>query len=268
MDSPPDLSLSPPTPSPIFHPTTPTSPATPKTAAGNVFHSRRLTTPLQNPKKKRTKVLCFQLQHGGEASSSSFAAVVKPKPAARKPDPSAPKITMPCSECGKKFWSWKALYGHMRCHPDRQWRGIHPPPNHLLRLPEPSPVPDITTLTPEDHEAASCLLLLANSPVVDRPCDELAIVVASASNHLVVVDDGETSSAAMEAGHRCGICWKVFSSGQALGGHKRCHWEKNASSGAGREDPMPEFSIAGGLDLNLPAEPVEQTNDVQLRLGI
>ncbi|KAL2630643.1 hypothetical protein R1flu_015329 [Riccia fluitans] len=33
----------------------------------------------------------------------------------------------PYPECPKRFPSLKALFGHMRCHPDRTWRGIHPP---------------------------------------------------------------------------------------------------------------------------------------------
>ncbi|MFS7928909.1 putative transcription factor C2H2 family [Helianthus anomalus] len=32
-----------------------------------------------------------------------------------------------CSQCGKTFPSMKSLFGHMRCHPERVWRGIVPP---------------------------------------------------------------------------------------------------------------------------------------------
>ncbi|XP_009591959.1 uncharacterized protein LOC107831697 [Nicotiana tabacum] len=37
------------------------------------------------------------------------------------------KIT--CDLCGKNFPSKKSLFGHMRCHPDRDWRGMKPPNN-------------------------------------------------------------------------------------------------------------------------------------------
>ncbi|KAJ0266982.1 C2H2 type zinc finger transcription factor family [Hirschfeldia incana] len=35
-----------------------------------------------------------------------------------------------CCVCHKKFTSMKALYGHMRFHPDRGWKGILPPHHH------------------------------------------------------------------------------------------------------------------------------------------
>ncbi|RVW18777.1 hypothetical protein CK203_107739 [Vitis vinifera] len=34
-----------------------------------------------------------------------------------------------CPVCSKSFHSKKAMYGHMRCHPEREWRGINPPPS-------------------------------------------------------------------------------------------------------------------------------------------
>lgn len=32
-----------------------------------------------------------------------------------------------CPHCSKNFPSRKSLFGHMRCHPDRYWRGMEPP---------------------------------------------------------------------------------------------------------------------------------------------
>ncbi|ERN01601.1 hypothetical protein AMTR_s00090p00017190, partial [Amborella trichopoda] len=37
-----------------------------------------------------------------------------------------------CALCTKKFPSMKALFGHMRCHPKRDWRGIQPPEKPVL----------------------------------------------------------------------------------------------------------------------------------------
>ncbi|KFK27201.1 hypothetical protein AALP_AA8G348500 [Arabis alpina] len=37
------------------------------------------------------------------------------------------EIEVACCVCHKKFTSMKALYGHMRFHPDRGWKGVNPP---------------------------------------------------------------------------------------------------------------------------------------------
>ncbi|XP_020173392.1 zinc finger protein 1 [Aegilops tauschii subsp. strangulata] len=57
-----------------------------------------------------------------------------------------------------------------------------------------------------------------------------------------------TSSGAGGGGkvHECSVCKKTFPTGQALGGHKRCHYE----------GPIGASAVASrGFDLNLPALP-------------
>ncbi|XP_043716976.1 zinc finger protein ZAT9-like [Telopea speciosissima] len=67
--------------------------------------------------------------------------------------------------------------------------------------------------------------------------------------------------------HECSICHRVFTSGQALGGHKRCHWVTSNSPDTSHSIPRfhqledhnhqlhqrPKINKSEPLDLNLPA---------------
>ncbi|CAK7355536.1 unnamed protein product [Dovyalis caffra] len=67
----------------------------------------------------------------GEGSSrrrSEKAIDNSPARKRAKGEMDAPKTEPKCYSCGKKFGTWKAVFGHMRAHRDRGWRGAFPPP--------------------------------------------------------------------------------------------------------------------------------------------
>ncbi|KAL5540336.1 hypothetical protein UlMin_042717 [Ulmus minor] len=270
-----------------------------------------------NPRKKKRSKYVERIP----TPPSPRTGTSRPKHA-KKPDPGAPKITMPCSECGKKFWSWKALFGHMRCHPEREWRGIHPPQN-LRRQSSPvffSSREIESIMTEEEREVADSLVLLSKSRP-NRGSSSISTNFQAIHDHHVVIDHGggrfECSSCKkvfgshqalgghrashknvkgcfaitksdfeveddhnngfdLELEHKCGICSRVFSSGQALGGHKRCHWDQKMDD---QDQPLSTTTmITNRLDLNLPASMEDHNNSsssysssaitLDLRLGL
>ncbi|XVE68272.1 hypothetical protein DITRI_Ditri09bG0054200 [Diplodiscus trichospermus] len=61
--------------------------------------------------------------------------------------------------------------------------------------------------------------------------------------------------------HECGICFKVFASGQALGGHKRSHILKDPGTSEREPAKQLEFSdISDVIDLNIPVMHNEEAN--------
>ncbi|KAL3688502.1 hypothetical protein R1sor_014811 [Riccia sorocarpa] len=72
-----------------------------------------------NPKRSRR----FIDQDYTECAPSTNAVPTKKQSTSTSND----DCVCPYPDCPKRFPSWKALFGHMRCHPDRTWRGIHPP---------------------------------------------------------------------------------------------------------------------------------------------
>jgi hypothetical protein len=89
---------------------------------------------------------------------------------------------------------------------------------------------------------------------------------SSENNTTVATADNNNSSTSTGAGgasgrtHECTICHKTFPTGQALGGHKRCHYD----GGNSNTNSSVTFSEGGGsshsqslrgFDLNLPALP-------------
>ncbi|KAF7061069.1 hypothetical protein CFC21_067802 [Triticum aestivum] len=137
-----------------------------------------------------------------------------------------------CSVCGKSFSSYQALGGHKTSH----------------RVKQPSP--------PADAAAAPLVALPAVAAVL--PSAEPATSSTAASS------DGTTNRV-----HRCSICQKEFPTGQALGGHKRKHYDGGVGSvapsstellaAAAAESEVGSTgngsSAARAFDLNIPAVP-------------
>jgi hypothetical protein len=146
-----------------------------------------------------------------------------------------------CKTCPRKFSSFQALGGH-RASCSNKFKSSCHGSNNMYE--------EIEDLTEEtiDYEDD-----LQSSSLEDRR-----------SLHIETGDEGCGNRA--KPAHECPVCYRVFSSGQALGGHKRCHSTPPAAAAPVGLDNSPCLSTIeehlpvkphGLLDLNMPP-PLEE----------
>ncbi|GJV11625.1 zinc finger protein ZAT4-like protein [Tanacetum coccineum] len=103
----------------------------------------------------------------------------------------------------------------------------------------------ISNTSPEE-DAAFCLMLLSRDTWSD-----MHDIKSKNSTRIGIMDDNDHKTKIVLSGdikvHECDVCFKVFGSGQALGGHKRSHVNVG----------KPKINL---IDLNLPTPIDEDTN--------
>ncbi|XP_003559010.1 zinc finger protein 1 [Brachypodium distachyon] len=141
-----------------------------------------------------------------------------------------------CSVCGRSFGSYQALGGHKTSHRVKQPSPPPPPPTApVLVAPAPAAIPT----TPAEPATSST--------------------------------DAAGAPATSNRVHRCSICHKEFPTGQALGGHKRKHYDGVIGSAAAAASSTELLATAAAaesevgstgtgaaaraFDLNIPAVP-------------
>jgi hypothetical protein len=161
------------------------------------------------------------------------------------PSPVVPRGLFECKACKKVFTSHQALGGHRASH--KKVKGCF-----AAKLEENSrnDSPQPSAASSNDNvkvvvEAIPAIVDTTESNGVDGNAEvnmlnarTTAIVAATSAPemaNIMQVDEAPSSSTVSpfkKKGkvHECSICHRVFMSGQALGGHKRCHW---LTTGAG-----------------------------------
>ncbi|MCO5604756.1 hypothetical protein L7F22_058926 [Adiantum nelumboides] len=159
-----------------------------------------------------------------------------------------------CPVCPRRFISKKALYGHMRLHPDRPWRGSLPPETlNLLKeagaaadrhsQTSTSPV-EATPTSTLDYPCSSDEEGMARNPRFSLTLEEGANIMLSFARDFmptsrpplpehIAVDTPQSCDGAVVIHMQtfsCKFCPRSFKSFQALGGHMASHGKLKSST--------------------------------------
>uniref|UniRef100_A0A7N0VG98 C2H2-type domain-containing protein n=1 Tax=Kalanchoe fedtschenkoi TaxID=63787 RepID=A0A7N0VG98_KALFE len=104
--------------------------------------------------------------------------------------------------------------------------------------------------TCSEEDLAMCLMLLSRDKWVRKECPV-------GRRNQIFLKNGTGGGGDVKI-HECPVCYKVYKSGQALGGHKRSHLFSSTSTAAAHSSDADNVWL---IDLNLPA-PLEDGGDM------
>lgn len=238
---------------------------------------------------------------GGHMSSAHVQANKdysdrKLNPKTKRPFKSSGTGEITCKICGKGFRSEKSLFGHMRCHPERCYRGMEPPPP-LAPSPPPtssedddsgSPGRDLKSWPPGIKRGRGPLGTLIRASEENNALASVQEIVKMVGNGPLkkarpgrdvgpIGDEGkyedsddERVKTAVEVlkhmkseKHVCDLCNKGFSTYQALGGHRSSHTKLKLSIADDDENDYNNRSgkVVIGFDLNMMPEEEEEEEE-------
>ncbi|KAF8765477.1 hypothetical protein HU200_008624 [Digitaria exilis] len=144
-----------------------------------------------------------------------------------------PRGMFQCKACKKVFTSHQALGGHRASH--KKVKGCFAAKLDSNRSDPPHPIiaSDSYKVVLDTTTAPATSVAIDGNTEAGNPVNDGA---AAAALETAVVDEtpapSTTDAPFKKKGkvHECSVCHRVFTSGQALGGHKRCHWLTTGAS--------------------------------------
>ncbi|CAL4967896.1 unnamed protein product [Urochloa decumbens] len=149
-----------------------------------------------------------------------------PVPAQHAVVSTVPRGMFECKACKKVFTSHQALGGHRASH--KKVKGCFAAKlesnNNNRNDPPPQPQPAVAASATE-NVIVNAIPAAIDANTVNSAGTAVA-VVAAAADEAPAAPSFAAAAPFKKKGkvHECSICHRVFMSGQALGGHKRCHW--------------------------------------------
>jgi hypothetical protein len=147
-----------------------------------------------------------------------------------QPVSTVPRGLFECKACKKVFTSHQALGGHRASH--KKVKGCFAARLDSNRSEPPQPVAATDTSTHATKTAGIDTANADGNPMNSAGTTMAVTATAAPETAVAHANDAPTASSAVQRKgkvHECSICHRVFMSGQALGGHKRCHWLKTGS---------------------------------------